>query len=328
MSIPEQKYIISEQNKGQRLDKFLVSQLPTLSRSQIQKMIKAGQVLLNGQPTAVHHFLKEGDAIAIKSIPSSRHSELACTVIYGDSESPQKEHPHKLEIIYDDPNFLVVNKPAGLLVHEAPGYQETTLVDLLLEKYPEMAKIGEDPIRPGLMHRLDRDVSGLMVVAKTQAAFDHLKSQFKQRKIKKEYTALVYGRPVKLEGEIEFSIDRSAKGFKMAALPRQRRGKPGDEGRKATTKFVVLENLKDYSLLKLIPETGRTHQIRVHLNAYGLPIVGDRLYKPKKLKEKIKLDRIFLEASYLGFYNLAGQWQKFRLPLSKELENILQSLRR
>lgn len=305
------QFTITKKHRGQRLDKFLVGQLTELSRSQIQKMIKDGQVLLNEKPTAVHHFLKEGDNITVEIIPQSPYPEL-------DSGSQKKVY--KLEIIYDDPDFLVINKPAGLLVHEAPGHQETTLVDLLLEKYPEMAKIGEDPIKPGMMHRLDREVSGLMVIAKTQTAFDHLKSQFKLRKVKKEYTALVYGQPAKPDGEIEFAIDRSVKGFKMAA-------KPGGEGRKATTKFVVLENLKDYSLLKLTPETGRTHQIRVHLNAYGLPIVGDNVYKPKKLKEKIKLDRIFLEASYLGFYDLEGQWQEFRLPLSKELENILQSLR-
>lgn len=319
MSIPSEKFVIHEQNKGQRLDKFLVSQFPKLSRSQIQKMIKDGQVLLDGKPTAVHHFLKEGDTIEVKeSLP-----KLEKWMGHED----KKVRTVELQIVYDDSNFLVVNKQAGLLVHEAPGHHETTLVDLLLEKYPEMAKIGEDPIRPGLMHRLDREVSGLMVIAKTQTAFDHLKSQFKQRKVKKEYTALVYGQPAKPEDEIEFAIDRSAKGFKMAALPRQRRGKPADEGRKAMTKFIVIEKFKDFTLLKLIPETGRTHQIRVHLNAYGLPIVGDRLYKPKKLKEKIKLDRIFLEASYLGFYNLAGQWQKFKLPLSKELANILKSLR-
>lgn len=322
------EFIITKESHGQRLDKFLVSQLPELSRSQIQKMIKAGPVLVNGQPTSVHHFLKEGDTIILKSVPSGPYPEPCPDECQDVSESPSKECKYKLEIIYDDPNFLVVNKQAGLLVHEAPGHQETTLVDLLLEKYPEMAKIGEDPIRPGLMHRLDRDVSGLMVIAKTPVAFDHLKSQFKQRKIKKEYTALVYGQPAKLEGEIEFAIDRSVKGFKMAALPRQRRDKPTNgEGKKAITMFEVLERFKNFSLLKLTPETGRTHQIRVHLNAYGLPIVGDETYKPKKLKGEIKLDRIFLEANYLGFYDLENNWKEFRIPLSPELNNILKGLK-
>jgi len=319
MSIPIEKFIIHEQNKGQRLDKFLVSQFPKLSRSQIQKMIKAGQVLLNGKPTAVHHFLKEGNTVDVKeSLP-----RLEKWMGHEDKKARSVE----LQIVYDDSNFLVVNKPAGLLVHEAPGHQETTLVDLLLKKYPEIAKIGEDPIRPGLMHRLDREVSGLMVIAKTQAAFDHLKSQFKERRIKKEYTALVYGQPAKPEGEIEFAIDRSVKGFKMAALPRQRRGKPSKEGKKAITKFEVLEKFKNYSLIKLMPETGRTHQIRAHLNAYGLPVVGDQIYKPKKMKEKTKLDRIFLEANYLGFYDLDNNWKEFKIPLSSKLGNLLNDLK-
>jgi len=312
MSIPKQKFEVNKENSGQRLDKFLVSQLPDFSRSQIQKMIKAGQVLLNGQPTAVHHFLKEGDTVDVKeSLP-----RLEKWMDHEDKKAQSVELP----IVYNDSNFLVVNKQAGLLVHEAPGHQETTLVDILLEKYPEIAKIGEDPIRPGMMHRLDREVSGLMVIAKTQAAFDHLKSQFKQRKVKKEYTALVYGQPAKPEGEIEFAIDRSVKGFKMAA-------KPSNEGKKAITKFEVLEKFKNFSLLKLMPETGRTHQIRAHLNAYGLPIVGDQVYKPKKLKEKIKLDRIFLEANYLGFYDLNNNWKEFKIPLSSKLGNLLNDLK-
>lgn len=314
-------YTITPEFTGQRLDKFLVAQYPDQSRSQTQKMIKSGQVLLNDKPTAVHHFLKEGDVITINNPPAQ--PAVAALV----SKSKEVITTPEPEIISETPDYLIINKPAGLLVHEAPGNDEPTLVDWILKKYPTLKKIGEDPSRPAIVHRLDKEVSGLMVIPKTQAMFDHLKSQFKTRKIKKEYTALVYGKPSKLEDEISFNIDRSKEGHKMVAVPFS---EDEDElrGRKAVTKFEVMQPYAGYTSLKALPETGRTHQIRVHLNAYGLPIVGDPLYKPKKLKKTLTLNRIFLHATSLGFFDLKNKWQQFSAPLPNELENLLKTLKR
>jgi len=315
---------ITSEFSGQRLDKFLVTQFPDYSRSQIQKMIKSGQVSVNNKEPTVHQFLKINDTISIEptqdAVPTTASTPLPAPLPVG---ALSRQQPPAPEIIADTPNYLIINKPAGLIIHEAPGVNEPTLVDWLLEKYPELKKIGEDPSRPAIVHRLDKEVSGLMVVPKTQAMFDHLKSQFKTRQIKKEYMALVYGKPNKLEDEINFNIDRSVTAKRMAAIPTKEA-----RGRKAITKFEVLETFINYTLLKIIPETGRTHQIRVHLNAYGLPVVGDRIYKPKKLKKLLPIDRLFLHATSLGFFDLENERQEFESLLPTELENILKQLKR
>lgn len=311
----------SEQDNKKRLDKFLVGKFPGQTRSQIQKLIKNGAILVNEKKPSVHQFLKTDDLITV-------HRARPAVDARGDNQpSPQAQAAApgrgELHIISDQSDYLVVNKPAGLLVHPAPTTNEPTLVDWLLQKYPGMNKIGEDPLRPGIVHRLDRDVSGLLVVAKTQDMFDRLKSQFKTRKIKKEYTALVYGAPAKDSGEINFNIDRSETAdHKMAAVPEHE-----NRGRKAVTAFEVVKRFANYTLLTAKPQTGRTHQIRVHLNAFGLPIVGDTIYKPKKLKTKIKMNRIFLHAQYLGFYNLDNTWSDYQTPLPSGLQEIINKLK-
>ncbi len=306
--------------RNQRLDKFLARSL-NMPRSQIQKRIKSSAVLVNGQQPTVHQFLKEGDVITFKENKSAP-AQVSAPAMERHKKTAQAETP-ALGIIAQTADYLVVNKPAGLLVHPVPEKKEMALTDLLLEKYPEIKKVGEDPVRPGIVHRLDREVSGVLAVAKNQSMFNHLKDQFKSRKTKKEYIALVYGAPQKPDGEIRFNIDRSdTVDHKMAAVPEHE-----DRGRAAITHFELLEKLGNYSLLRLMPATGRTHQIRVHLNAYGLPIVGDTIYKPKKLKQKIKLDRIFLHATTLGFYDLSGKWQEYEAPLPPALQSILENLK-
>lgn len=234
--------------------------------------------------------------------------------------------------IYEDKDYLVINKPAGLLVHGAEHIDEKSLADLLLKKYPAMAKIGEDPWRPGIMHRLDKQVSGLLVVAKTQTAFDSLKKQFQERSVKKTYTALVYGATSKDEDEIDFPIKRSAKGFKMAALPKTFKGELEQDGRRAVTKFEMLKKSVNYTLLKVRIKTGRTHQIRVHLTAYGHPVVGDDLYCTKKTKEKnarlrkkglLEPDRILLSATELSFADLHGEKKSFKIDIPKDIYDFI-----
>jgi 23S rRNA pseudouridine1911/1915/1917 synthase len=246
--------------------------------------------------------------------------------------------PH---VIFEDNNYLVINKPAGLAVHGGGNLKEATLADWLIKFYPEIKKVGDDPARPGLIHRLDKDVSGLMVIAKTQAAFDNLKEQFKNREINKEYIALVYGQVVNETGEINFPIKRARAGYKMAALPLKTANlltrpnpKNRDQGniagffkaKEAITEFKILKKFVNYTLLRVKIKTGRTHQIRVHFFAYGHPLVGDNLYSTKKTKEKnkkLQLGRVFLVASHLSFHDLAGEKRDFKIDLPTELKNWL-----
>ncbi|MFA5163721.1 MAG: RNA pseudouridine synthase [Patescibacteria group bacterium] len=250
-----------------------------------------------------------------------------------------------LEIIQETDDYLVINKPAGLIVHGGPGIKEKTLVDFLLQERPKLKTVGEDPLRPGIVHRLDKEVSGLMVIAKNQASFEHLKKQFQTRDIIKEYLALVYGKINKEEGEINFPIKRASSGHKMAALPLIKKGliekkslSDRDQGtnaalmasREAITLFKIKQRLINYTLLELRIKTGRTHQIRVHLSAYGHPLVGDDLYGTAKTRiknKKIALGRIFLFAQKLSFKDISGEKQEFKLALEPELEAFLKKLK-
>lgn len=225
----------------------------------------------------------------------------------------------KIKIIFENKDFLVLDKPAGLEVAAEIKKEEPTLVDWLLKKYPFIQKVGSDPARPGIVHRLDKAASGLIVVAKNQKAFEHLKKQFLERKIKKEYTVLVYGRILRDEGIIEFPIARTKSG-RFAAQP-----KGAIEGRVAVTEYEVMQRFKNFTLLKIRIKTGRTHQIRVHLHALGHSVVGDKLYKQKKVK-KILMDRLFLHASTLGFFNLKDEWMEFQSVLPNELKDFLETL--
>ncbi|MCX6795893.1 MAG: RNA pseudouridine synthase [Candidatus Falkowbacteria bacterium] len=236
----------------------------------------------------------------------------------------------KYEKIFVNDEFIVINKPAGLIAHGAEHIKEENLAEELMKEFPEIAKIGDDPERPGLMHRLDKLVSGLMVIARTQASFDNLKKQFQNRQVEKVYTALVYGKIDKDEGEINFPINRSAKGFKMAALPFTKNGGKNDTGRDAITEFSVTKKFINYTLIKVKIKTGRTHQIRVHLFAYGHPVVGDNLYSTKKTREKNKklnTERIFLAATELTFQDLAGEIHHFKIDLPAEFNDMIKKIK-
>ncbi|MDP2944415.1 MAG: RNA pseudouridine synthase [bacterium] len=245
------------------------------------------------------------------------------------------------KIIAATSEYLVINKPAGLAVHAGGNLTEPTLADWLIANYKKIKDVGDDPIRPGLVHRLDKEVSGLMVIAKTQASFDNLKNQFQEREINKEYVALVHGRVAKDFGAINFPITRSQEGYRMAALPSgsedllsRRHPKDRDQGnisswlksRAALTEFEVLKRFVNYTLLKVSLKTGRTHQIRVHFFAYGYPLVGDNLYCTKKTElknKKLNLGRVFLVANHLSFRDLKGVTRDFRIDLPEELQAAL-----
>jgi len=236
----------------------------------------------------------------------------------------------KYQKIFVNDEFIVINKPAGLIVHGAKHITENNLTDELLKEFPEVIKVGDDPERPGLMHRLDKLASGLMVIARTQDSFDNLKKQFQKREVEKIYTALVYGKVIKDEDEINFPIDRSAKGFKMAALPVSKNGEANDDGRRAFSEFSVVQRFINYTLLHVKIKTGRTHQIRVHMAAYGYPIVGDDLYGTSKTKiknKKLNTQRIFLVASELTFKDLAGEKHHFQIELPDEFRDLLKVIK-
>lgn len=241
------------------------------------------------------------------------------------------------EIISETDDYLVINKPAGLAVHGGGNLKEPTLADWLIAHYPQIKKVGDDPARPGLIHRLDKEVSGLMVIAKNNKSFADLKKQFKNREIDKEYIALAHGQLTKDEGIINFPIKRSQIGYKMAALPLnaeellsrlhpQGRDRGNIDGwfkaRAARTEFKVLKKFVNYTLLRVKIVTGRTHQIRVHFFAYGHSLAGDNLYCTKKTKDKNKklnLGRVFLVADRLSFRNLRGTNQNFKIDLPANL---------
>lgn len=232
--------------------------------------------------------------------------------------------------------MIVLNKPAGLAVHpatsHAPGTK--TLIDPLLAEYPELAQVGEDPSRPGIVHRLDADTSGVMVIARTQDAFDKLKTAFRDRTVQKSYTLLAYGTPDWAEKKVDLSIARTSSGKfgarhpnDVAKLPKQKR----DSFREASTEFSVKKKYRQYTLMKARPRTGRTHQIRVHAKALGFPIVGDKLYAGKKqsnqTRSKLGLERQFLHASKLVFeHPRSGKLIHFEAPLSNDLQHVLDQL--
>jgi len=236
----------------------------------------------------------------------------------------------KYKKIFENEEFIIINKPAGLLTHGASHVEGPNLADLLLKDYPEIEKIGEDPRRPGIMHRLDKLASGLIVIARSRESFDNLKDQFKNRTINKRYKALVYGKIEKDEAEINFPIKRSSKGHKMAALPETMKGEKNISGRRAMTEFLIIKKFINYTLLDVKIITGRTHQIRVHMCAYGHPVVGDDLYSTKKTRiknKKLNLGRMFLHADNLEFTDLKGKRQKFEIGLPNELSKFLEIIK-
>lgn len=236
------------------------------------------------------------------------------------------------KIIKEEKDYVVVEKPAGILVHPTQAGEKDTLINFILKKYPEVKKTGDSPERPGIVHRLDKEASGLLVVAKTQKMFEHLKKQFQDRTIEKEYLVLVYGKVPDEHRIIDFDIDRGKEGrmvsrpktnaFSVASAPNVQPGK------EAITEYFLEKIIGRFSLLRIRIHTGRTHQIRAHMFAFNHPVVGDRLYCNKKLikKNEPKLDRLFLHSARLCFVDLAGEKKCFESGLSEELKKYLEDI--
>lgn len=310
------KIIIPPEEANSRLDKILTQRLG-MTRSQIQKLIKAGGVSADGRNLSAHYLPKAGEEIAVNG-DETAHKDKKGTA------PSLKRLPDGLEIIADTGDYLVVNKPAGLIVHGAAHLDKNNLADCLAAKYPQIAKVGDDPARPGIVHRLDKEVSGLMLVAKTQKFFDFAKEQFQKRTMRKKYTALVHGRVAAESGLIDFPIERAKSGHKMAARPR------GAAGRRAESEYEVVRRFHHFSLLKVRIKTGRTHQIRAHLAAIGSPVVGDSLYGTKASREtnlKLKTGRIFLVADELAFLDLEGNEKSYKINLPPEFTALLKIIK-
>ena len=318
-------FTVEAKDQGKRLDKFLTEYLSSWSRSEVQKFISQSEVTVNGRIASSGYKIKPEDKVETGSLTQLHQEEE-------EERERQKRIFSRIEIVEDAPAYAVLDKPAGLITHRAPHIKEVSLVDFLREKYPEIDQVGEDEWRPGLVHRLDREVSGLLAVTKTNDFFQKLKIQFRDREVEKWYTALVHGAVDKDEDVIDLPIKRSNKGFRMAAVPPTSldRGK----SREARTYWYVEKRWRNFSLLRVKIETGRTHQIRTHLFAYGHPVVGDKIYTNKrirKLNQKVwnqgfPEDRIFLVASYLKFLGPDGAPREFSVDLPLNLQEFLDKL--
>ncbi len=285
---------------GERLDRFLDRQCADMSRSRLQALIADGCVTLDGAPAKPAARLRPGQSVVLR-IPPPKPSRL----------TPQHIPLH---IVYQDADLLVVDKPPGLTVHPAPGHPDHTLVNAVLALCPDLQAVG-GTVRPGIVHRLDKDTSGLMVVAKTDAAHRHLSDQLKRRAFTKMYTALAHGKITPPEAVIDAPIGRSRTDRKRMAITQS--------GRESVTRYRLIHQFNAHSLLEIRPTTGRTHQIRVHLAALGYPLVGDATYG----KPDPALNRHFLHASTLGFHHPADDsYCEFTSPLPAELQAYLSSL--
>lgn len=294
------------QKTPQRLDKFLVACLPQYSRSYLQGLIKEGFVLVDRVPARKAGQLLEGEVEVEIRIPAVAPSELLPEAI-------------PLDVLFENKDVLVVNKPAGMVVHPAAGHTSGTLVHAALAHVPDLEGVGGER-RPGVVHRLDKHTSGVILLAKNDAAHRWLQEQFRMRRVEKSYIALVDGRPPTPFGRIEIPLGRNPAQRKQMAVA------PQTKGREAISEYRTLETFPQHTLLEVHPLTGRTHQIRVHLSFLGCPVVGDTIYGRKRAS--LPLGRHFLHAASLKVV-LPGESQprSFEAPLPAELLQVLERLR-
>jgi 23S rRNA pseudouridine1911/1915/1917 synthase len=305
--MPDRREVFSfQKDQEERLDHFLVERFPDFSRSRLQALIKDGFVIVDGvQAKKSGQKLEPGSQVEVHIPP------LAPSGLMGE-DIP-------LDIIFENEDLLVINKPAGMVVHPAAGHDTGTLVHAVLGYDPDLEGIGGEE-RPGVVHRLDKETSGLILLAKNDRAHRWLQDQFRLRKVEKVYLALVDGAPPTPSGRVEAPIGRDpAHRKKMAIMP------PG-KGRDAVSEYVTLESYKEHTLLEFHPLTGRTHQIRLHCMFLGCPIVGDKVYGRRK--QSISIGRHFLHAAELKIMLPGVSHLKiFEAPLPEDLQAILDTLR-
>jgi len=296
----ENVYSFVVDKSGIRLDKYVAEKCPDLSRARAQKLIGEGYIMVNDHVAKAALKLDAGDRVKV--------------VIPPPPPSPLSPEAIPLKILYEDNDVLVIDKPAGLTTHPAPGHPSHTLLNAVLSHFPQLAEIS-DSLRPGIVHRLDKDTSGVMLIAKNSVAQANLIDQFKARSVKKSYLVLVKGRLTPERGAIEAPIGRDSHDRKRMAVVAK--------GREARTEYKVIKYIDSYTLLEVKPETGRTHQIRVHFAAIGYPVAGDAVYGVKSPY----LSRQFIHAYRLGFkLPSIGKYVEFESELPTDLEKALKQI--
>lgn len=310
------KFKAHDQDASTRLDVFLARRLPELTRSRVKALLEEGKVLVNGKEAKAGLKLKGREDVLI-TLPEEKASEVMAEDI-------------PLDVLYDDDDVVVVNKPADMAVHPGAGRSTGTLVNALLGTRRPLAPTG-GPLRPGIVHRLDKDTTGVLVVARNDRSYHHLCAQFKERTSSRKYLALVWGQMRTEEGTIDIAIGRDSVHRKKISTKARRK-------REAVTKYKVLKRLPLMSLVELKLETGRTHQIRVHLAEVKHPVVGDQVYGkraappllPKEAADLLKkIKRQMLHAATLGFTHPAtGRWMEFSAPLPPDMKSLIDTLER
>ena len=296
-----------DSDRGKRLDVALAEGASNLSRSQIQRLVSQGNVIVDGIVSSKSSTMIRGSETVTIRVPPP----LPTTVVSAEAIP--------LDIVYEDNDLIVVDKPSGMVVHPASGHRSGTLVNAVLAHDPKMTGVGGER-RPGIVHRLDKDTSGLIVIAKNDFAHRFLQAQFKERTVEKSYLALVYGVPPSPKGRVETAIGRDKKFRKRMAVYHEK----SSRARFAITRYSTLECFQEFTLLEIKPITGRTHQIRVHMSYLGCPIVGDSLYGSRRtVKESYGLERQFLHAARLQIAIPNGGSRDFTSPLPLDLETVL-----
>jgi 23S rRNA pseudouridine1911/1915/1917 synthase len=303
---PPLTFSVATHDVGRRVDKVLAAHIKSLSRNQVQQLIKDEEILVNNAPVKASYKLENDDYITVY-LPAPPNEQ---SVVPQDIE---------LDILYADDHLAVINKPAGMVVHPGHGNEDGTLVNALLARWPNLPMPDDDPVRAGIVHRLDKDTSGVIIVALDAFSLVNLADQFQARTVEKHYLALVEKHPPNDRGRIDAPIGRDPQQRKRMAVVR--------DGRDAITDFSVREFYAREALLDVHPITGRTHQIRVHLAFIGCPIIGDRVYGYRK--QRFKLKRVFLHAYKITFkHPYLDEHMTFEAPLPVGLQNILDKLPR
>ena len=299
-----EEYFVTEETAGDRIDKFLAEQYENLSRSFLQKLLKSGEVMVDGRPVKASYKVAEGDLISFE-VPEAVEPEIVPEDI-------------PLDILYEDHDVILVNKPKGMVVHPAAGHYTGTLVNALMFHCKEDLSGINGVLRPGIVHRIDMDTTGVIIACKNDLAHNSIAAQLKEHSITRRYQAIVHGALKDDEGVIDEPIGRSPKDRKKMAV-NYNNGKP------AVTHYKVLTRFKDFTHIECRLETGRTHQIRVHMASIGHPLLGDAVYGPAKCPYKLQGQT--LHAGILGFVHpRTGEYMEFSAPLPEYFEELLRKL--
>ena len=299
-----EEYFVTEETAGDRIDKFLAEQYENLSRSFLQKLLKSGEVMVDGRPVKASYKVAEGDLISFE-VPEAVEPEIVPEDI-------------PLDILYEDHDVILVNKPKGMVVHPAAGHYTGTLVNALMFHCKEDLSGINGVLRPGIVHRIDMDTTGVIIACKNDLAHNSIAAQLKEHSITRRYQAIVHGALKDDEGVIDEPIGRSPKDRKKMAVNY-------NNGKSAVTHYKVLTRFTDFTHIECRLETGRTHQIRVHMASIGHPLLGDAVYGPAKCPYKLQGQT--LHAGILGFVHpRTGEYMEFSAPLPEYFEELLRKL--